>query len=53
MIVKFKQLDHPEYRRIGDDLVLTKKISLVEAIEMNPITFMTLDGRNLTVSSDE
>ena len=53
LVVKFKQLDHPEYRRIGDDLVLTKKITLIDAIEMKPITFKTLDGRCLTVASDE
>ena len=53
LIIKVKQIDHPEYKRIGDDLLLTKKICLTQAIEMKPITFCTLDGRKLTVAADE
>lgn len=53
LYVKFTQLDHCDYKRIGDDLILTKKITLTQAIEMKPVTFTTLDGRKLTVASDE
>ena len=47
------QLDHADYRRVGDDLILTKRITLTQAIEMNPISIVTLDGRKLTVTADE
>ena len=53
LIVKFKQQEHPEYKRCGNDLILTKKVTLTQAIEMKPITFCTLDGRKITVASDE
>ena len=53
LVVKFRQVDHENYRRIGDDLVLTKKISLEDAIEMKPVTVQTLDGRLLQVALDE
>ena len=53
LLVKFKQIEHPDYRRLGDDLVLTTKITLTQAIEMKPVTFTTLDGRKLTISADE
>ena len=53
LVVKFKQLDHAAYKRIGDDLVLTKKVSLEDAIEMKPVTIQTLDGRLLQIALDE
>ena len=45
-------MDHPDYKRLGDDLILTKKISLIDALEQRPCTFRTLDGRTLTVALD-
>lgn len=53
LIVKFKQTPHAEYRRVGHDLILTKKITLVEAFENNPTLIQTLDGRRLSVAVDE
>ena len=53
LIVKFKQCEHPEYRRVGHDLIFTKKITLQEAFECIPCSFRTLDGRFLTIACDE
>ena len=51
--IGIKQLDHCDYRRVGDDLILTKKITLTQAIEAKPVSFTTLDGRKMTVTADE
>ncbi|WVZ00987.1 hypothetical protein V8G54_027056 [Vigna mungo] len=40
---------HSVYTRDGDDLVVTQKISLVEALTGYTVKLVTLDGRNLTV----
>lgn len=39
LIIKFKQAAHADYRRVGHDLVFTKKISLLEAFECVPCNF--------------
>jgi DnaJ family protein B protein 4 len=56
LIIKFKQVDSPNthaFKRSGDDLILTHKISLRDCIEGCPIYFTTLDGRPLTCAVDE
>ena len=53
LVIKFKQADHADYRRVGHDLILTQKISLQEAFECGPCRFRTLDGRMLSVACDE
>ncbi|KAL5203071.1 hypothetical protein ABZP36_014023 [Zizania latifolia] len=40
---------HPKFKRDGNDLIYTHKISLVEALTGCAIQLTTLDGRNLTV----
>jgi len=40
---------HGVYSRDGNDLVVTQKISLVEALTGYIVNLVTLDGRNLTV----
>ncbi|XP_051227581.1 uncharacterized protein [Lolium perenne] len=40
---------HPKFKRDGNDLVYTHKISLVDALTGCAVQLMTLDGRNLTV----
>ena len=37
--VKLTTVDHPDYKRLGDDLIFTKKISLIDALEQRPCTF--------------
>lgn len=52
LVVKFKQIQHPSIKRAGDDLIMTVKCSLEDALRQIPITFKTLDERCLTVSCD-
>ncbi|KAJ6959034.1 dnaJ [Populus alba x Populus x berolinensis] len=40
---------HPIFSRDGNDLILTQKISLAEALTGYTVNLTTLDGRNLTV----
>ena len=40
---------HKVFTRDGNDLVLTQKISLVEALTGYTVHLTTLDGRNLTI----
>ncbi|EOA30971.1 hypothetical protein CARUB_v10014117mg [Capsella rubella] len=40
---------HPVFTREGNDLVVTQKISLVEALTGYTVSLTTLDGRRLTV----
>ncbi|PON92244.1 Terminal organelle assembly protein [Trema orientale] len=40
---------HGVFKRDGNDLVLTQKISLVEALTGYTVQLTTLDGRNLTI----
>ncbi|KAL8227531.1 hypothetical protein R6Q57_015115 [Mikania cordata] len=40
---------HNTFKRDGNDLVLTKRITLLEALTGKTIKITTLDGRNLTV----
>ena len=53
LVIKFKQAEHADYRRVGHDLILTQKISLQEVFEAGPCRFKTLDGRMLSISCDE
>ncbi|KAG5226337.1 dnaJ subfamily member [Salix suchowensis] len=40
---------HPMFSRDGNDLILTQKISLAEALTGYTVNLITLDGRNLTI----
>lgn len=53
VVIKINRVDHCDYKRVGNDLVFTKKISLLEAISQQPCTLKTLDGRSLTVTADD
>ncbi|KAJ7943543.1 DnaJ subfamily B member like [Quillaja saponaria] len=41
---------HPLFRRDGSDLVVSQKISLLDALTGKTLKFTTLDGRNLSIS---
>lgn len=41
---------HPIFKRNGNDLVVTQKISLLEALVGLTLNLTTLDGRNLAIS---
>lgn len=53
LVIKFKEAPHEFYRRKGHDLILTLKVSLLQAFESEPCTFKTLDGRSMTIAIDE
>jgi DnaJ family protein B protein 4 len=40
---------HPKFKRDGNDLIYTHKISLVEALTGCTVEVTTLDGRSLTI----
>ncbi|XP_048612797.1 dnaJ homolog subfamily B member 1-like, partial [Brassica napus] len=40
---------HPVYTRDGIDLIVKKKVSLIEALTGVTLSLTTLDGRNLTI----
>jgi DnaJ-class molecular chaperone len=53
LVIKFKQIPHPLYSRSGNHLVIRVPVSLEDALAQKPVTFQTLDGRNLTVMPGE
>lgn len=53
LIVKFKQIANPDWRRVGDDLILTHKVSLASSMNMEPLKISTLDNRVRSLCFDE
>jgi DnaJ family protein B protein 13 len=54
LIIKIKELPHKVFRRINkNDLLYMHEISLVKALNSEPVCFYTLDGRKLAISIDE
>lgn len=54
MIVQIKEKKHPKFKRVNqDDLIYTQKITLVQALNSEPVKITTLDNRKLTVAMDE
>jgi len=53
LIFKVKQEPHSAFQRKGHDLVLTKRILLIEAIMAEPFQLKTLDNRVISVSLGE
>lgn len=49
LVIKFKQTEHKSVTRVGDDLVMRVPVTLEDALRQRPVSFMTLDGRCLTV----
>ncbi|MCO5582705.1 hypothetical protein L7F22_036604 [Adiantum nelumboides] len=44
---------HNVFKRDGNDLIFTQKVSLVEALTGTTVTLTTLDGRTLTIPCNE
>lgn len=44
---------HPIFKRDGKDLIMTEKISLLEALVGKTLNITTLDGRHITVELDD
>jgi DnaJ family protein B protein 4 len=54
LIVKLRELKHPIYKRVNiNDLICTQKLTLVQALNSEPIRITTLDDRKLTITMDE
>jgi DnaJ-class molecular chaperone len=54
LIVKVRELKHPIYKRVNtNDLICTQKLSLVQALNSEPVKITTLDDRKLTITMDE
>ena len=51
LIFVVQQKDDEEYQRLNDDLIMTYKISLAEALTGVQVTFVTLDDRRVTFTS--
>ena len=50
LVIKFAQKPLPNFERKGDDLVYTHTLSLVEALQMQPVAVDTLDNRKVFVA---
>ena len=53
LVIKISQLPHSEYKRVGNNLVYTRCITLEEAILAESFQITTLDDRVLFISVDE
>ena len=53
LLVKVVELPHAAYKRKGNDLIYTHKISLYDALCATSFELETLDHRKLTISVDE
>ena len=54
LIVKISELPHCTFKRINkNDLLYIHQISLVKALNSEPVCIYTLDGRKLAISIDE
>ena len=53
VVVVVQEKPHKEYRRAGDHLLLTQRISLVDALTGFKVTFTDPGGRELTVEGEE
>lgn len=53
LIIKFKQAAHKVFKRIGHDLVLEHKISLIDALSAGPIHFKTIEHEQVEISVDQ
>lgn len=51
VIIVIQQLEHPDFEREGDDLVVKRKINLTEALCGFSILLRHLDGRELRIRS--
>jgi DnaJ-class molecular chaperone len=54
LIVTIKEKKHPKFKRVNkNDLIFTQNISLVQALNSEPVGIVTLDNRKLTIAMDE
>jgi DnaJ-class molecular chaperone len=53
LVVKFSQKENKQFKRSGDNLILTQTVSLEDVLKAKPVQIKTLDGRSLTLGFDE
>ncbi len=53
LLIKVTEVQHPKYKRKGNDLIYLHKISLYDALCAAPFEIETLDHRIITVSVDQ
>lgn len=53
LIFIIEEIPHPNYSRVGDNLIYIANITLADALSCVPLTIRTLDDRILRVSLDE
>lgn len=53
LIFKIKEIEHPKFKRLGNDLLYLARINLSAALNAEPVDIVTLDNRKLLVSFDE
>ena len=53
LVIKFSQKPLANFVRKGDDLVYTHTLSLVEALQMQPVAVNTLDNRKVFVAPSD
>lgn len=52
LVIKFKEVFHPLFKRQGDDLIYLHKISLLDSLLSTPVHFTTLDNEKIEISID-
>jgi DnaJ family protein B protein 4 len=53
MVFIIDEKPHARFKRDGDNLLMTKRISLSDALCGTEFAVQTLDGRTLTVSTED
>lgn len=53
LVIKFEEKEHSHFRRTGDNLIYTEKITLADSLNSRPVKVKSLDGRTLTQCFDE
>lgn len=53
LVIEFSQKAHGKFKRVGNDLVLEHKISLVDALNAGPVLFKTIENEQIEISIDQ
>jgi DnaJ-class molecular chaperone len=53
LVVKFVEIPHPKFKRVGNDMIYHHKINLLESLKSVPVHFTTIDNEMIEVSVDE
>jgi DnaJ-class molecular chaperone len=53
IVAKIVEIPHPKFKRQGNDIIYSHKISLLDSLKSVPIHFTTIDNEMMEVSVDE